>query len=72
LLIGAAYSELDQVIVNGIFGRGDTGWGAQVVASALQLPLEVAAMAFLVVTYVELRGKRSATSTGDLLAALER
>ena len=70
LLIVAAYSELDQVIVNGIFGRDATGWDVQLVASALQLPLEVAGLAFLVITYVELRGKRVATSTADLLAEL--
>jgi len=70
LLIAAAYSELDQVVVNGIFGRDATGWGVQLVASALQLPLEVAGVAFLVITYIELRAKRVATSTTTLLAEL--
>jgi hypothetical protein len=71
VLIAAAYSELVQVITNIIFGRDATGWGVQVVAALLQLPLDVAGVAFLVVTYAELRGAHGPASTRQLSAALD-
>jgi hypothetical protein len=71
VLIAAAYSEVVQVIGNAIFGRGATGWGVQVVSGLLQLPLDVAGIAFLVVTYAELRGRHKPTVTRELSAALD-
>jgi hypothetical protein len=70
-VIALAYSELTQVITGGVFGRESTGWGTQLVSSALELPLEIAGMAFLVITYAEARGRRQQTSTLDLAKALE-
>lgn len=70
-VIALAYSELTQVILNGVFGRGSTGWGVQLASSALELPLEIAGMAFLVVTYAEMRARQQRTSARDLARALE-
>jgi hypothetical protein len=71
VLIAVAYSEVVQVIGNGIFGRGATGWGVQAVSALLQLPLDVAGVAFLVVTYAELRSRHQPTGTRELSAALD-
>jgi hypothetical protein len=40
-------------------------------SSVLELPLEIAGMAFLVVTYAEARARQRHTSTQDLARALE-
>lgn len=70
-VIALAYSELTQVITAAVFGRGSTGWGTQLMSSVLELPLEIAGMAFLVVTYAEVRGRQQNTSSNDLARALE-
>jgi hypothetical protein len=71
LLIGLAYTRIVQVVINAIFGSNANGWGPQITSGVLHLPLDVAGIAFLVVTYAELRGRNARTTTRELATALD-
>ncbi len=71
LLIALAYTRIVQVVINAIFGSSADGYGPQLASGLLQLPLDVAGIAFLVVTYAELRGRNVRTTTRELATDLD-
>lgn len=72
LLFAAAYSQLVTLIIKLIFGSTDpSAWASEIVSGLLNLPLQVIASAFLVITYAELRGHEKGTTTGQLSAQLD-
>lgn len=72
LLFAAAYSQLVSLVIKLIFGSADSSaWGSEVVSGLLNLPLQVIASAFVVITYAELRGREGPTTARQLSAQLD-
>lgn len=72
LLVGTAYSEVVLAILKGVYGDGGSVWARQLTSSVLELPLDVAVTAFLLVTYAELRGRHEPLTTRRLSVELDR
>lgn len=72
LLVATAYSEVVLAILKVVYGDGGSVWARQLTSSVLELPLDITLMAFLLVTYAELRGRHEPLTTQRLGVELGR
>lgn len=71
VLAALAYSELVMLIIKIAFRGNGPVWAVILVSTLLQAPFIAVQMAFLVITYAELRGREDGMTTAGLRAAMD-